>query len=278
MQSKLAVCEGYSNIFKELCIAAGLESEKVSGYAKGYGYIEKKSFTRTNHAWNVVKIDNQWRIFDVTWASGYGKNVDGKMVSISEFDEKWFDIEPKIAIFSHLPEDPKWQLISNTLTLKQFEKCPEITHLIFEYKKLGGNINKIYEDAYNGRLLKLINLKECAVSMDLFQIPYNLYLYGDSQVSFKIQSEKAIGFFLIEDNGAKQYFLKEKDTFSIDYIPKGKSLTVNVIVENNHGQYNDEILEYQIYYRGNKKVQNTNTKIFKPIERTGFYSGAHESL
>jgi len=51
LTTKLAVCEGYSNIFQELCVAAGLESEKISGYAKGYGLITLEiSLMKPNHA------------------------------------------------------------------------------------------------------------------------------------------------------------------------------------------------------------------------------------
>ena len=42
LESKAAVCEGYANLFKKMAEKAGLESEKISGYSKGYGYLPGK--------------------------------------------------------------------------------------------------------------------------------------------------------------------------------------------------------------------------------------------
>lgn len=50
------VCAGYSAAFKLLSEAAGLESIVVTGYLDG----------SLAHAWNKIKIDDEWRIVDVT--------------------------------------------------------------------------------------------------------------------------------------------------------------------------------------------------------------------
>ena len=66
--TRKAVCEGYSNILNALCNAVDIECEKVVGYSKGYGYKNGATFSETDHAWNVIKIDNTWKLFDATWA------------------------------------------------------------------------------------------------------------------------------------------------------------------------------------------------------------------
>ena len=128
--TKKAVCDGYSTLLYELCVEAGLEAEKVSGFAKGYGYTKDEEFKEPDHAWNIIKIENQWKLFDSTWASGYGMNVNGKMVSVDEFDPYWFDLNPKEFIYTHFPEDPKWQLLQDTLTMEKFKALPYIPRLI----------------------------------------------------------------------------------------------------------------------------------------------------
>ena len=47
-----------------------LEIETVTGYSKGYGYSPSKRFKDVDHAWNLIKIDGAWRMFDATWGEG----------------------------------------------------------------------------------------------------------------------------------------------------------------------------------------------------------------
>lgn len=57
-----SVCNGYAAAFYNLCSAAGLEANYISGtaFVQGEGNIP--------HAWNRVKLeDGQWRYYDVTW-------------------------------------------------------------------------------------------------------------------------------------------------------------------------------------------------------------------
>lgn len=126
--AKKAVCEGYSSLFKQLADLTGLTAEKITGYAKGYGYSAKKSFSRTNHAWNAVKIEGTWRLFDATWGAGY---VDGKKF-VRSFSDFWFDTPPELNIHTHLPEDEQWQLTEKPITLSEYVALPFIPSYTFE--------------------------------------------------------------------------------------------------------------------------------------------------
>lgn len=53
---KRAVCQGYAMAFTYLCQAAGIECVTVKGDTEFGG-----------HAWNMVKINNQWYHVDVCW-------------------------------------------------------------------------------------------------------------------------------------------------------------------------------------------------------------------
>ncbi|CAF4877111.1 unnamed protein product, partial [Rotaria socialis] len=86
---KRGVCDAYATIFKALCDGVQLECEKISGFAKGYDYIPKQStFTTANHAWNVIRLNSH----------------------------------------CHLPENPRWQLLSPTISMPQFTTLVE--HLV----------------------------------------------------------------------------------------------------------------------------------------------------
>lgn len=55
------VCEGYARAFKYLLDGLGIESTMVIG--KGIN----SSGQSENHAWNYVKLENNWYAVDCTW-------------------------------------------------------------------------------------------------------------------------------------------------------------------------------------------------------------------
>lgn len=56
-----AVCEGYSKAFAMLCSKAGIPCINIMGDANDEnGNVQ-------SHMWNMVKLDNDWYHFDVTW-------------------------------------------------------------------------------------------------------------------------------------------------------------------------------------------------------------------
>lgn len=58
---KKSVCAGYSRTFQYLCKKAGIDCIYVSGVAKG------SSGEEIGHAWNLVKINDQYYGVDTTW-------------------------------------------------------------------------------------------------------------------------------------------------------------------------------------------------------------------
>jgi len=122
LRSGIAACSGFSNLFGDLAKSAGLEACNVPGYGKGYGYLENKEINTPNHEWNVVRIDKKWHIFEATWGAGSVKNG----MYYPTLDYYWFDTPPEEFIFTHLPQDPVWQLITEPLLLIDFEKMPRL--------------------------------------------------------------------------------------------------------------------------------------------------------
>ena len=58
---KQCVCEGYAKAFKYLANSAGYECELMQGMATN------SSGESENHAWNCIKINDNWYEVDVTW-------------------------------------------------------------------------------------------------------------------------------------------------------------------------------------------------------------------
>jgi hypothetical protein len=119
LNSGRAVCEGYSQLFKQMCDYAAIPCEVLKGYSKGYGYTQGKKFLATDHAWNSVKINKNWYLLDATWGSGY---VTNDLKFVREYNNSFFLSNPESFILKHLPIDPMWQLLPSPITIKQFEQ------------------------------------------------------------------------------------------------------------------------------------------------------------
>jgi hypothetical protein len=117
LASRRSVCAGYSTLFADLGRRMGLAVEVIHGYAKGYGYGPGALFTGTNHDWNAVRIDGEWRLVDSTWGAGY---VGDDRRFVKEFTECFFLSPPEQFILSHLPADPQWQLLSAPWSMEKF--------------------------------------------------------------------------------------------------------------------------------------------------------------
>ena len=84
----LAVCEGYAGLFNALAVKAGLESMVITGHGMGFGQAPVPAGSSipgesSNHAWNVVKIDNgEWKLIDACWGAGH---IGGKGQPYTKF-------------------------------------------------------------------------------------------------------------------------------------------------------------------------------------------------
>jgi len=103
---------------------------KVSGYAKGYGYVPGKStFNQTDHAWNVIRLHNQWYFIDSTWGAGH---LDGYNLYQKKLNSHDFLTRPEHMIYDHFPEDSKWQLLSPIVSMQQFSDLPHVHSPFFD--------------------------------------------------------------------------------------------------------------------------------------------------
>ena len=121
LQTRSSVCDGYAGLFAELGTLAGLQVRKISGWAKGYGYKPGQTLeTKTNHAWNAVRLGGQWVLLDTTWGAGFVDRKSKKFVR--RFNEFHFLTHPAQFIYSRFPQDPKWQLLRKPVSKGVFEQ------------------------------------------------------------------------------------------------------------------------------------------------------------
>ena len=113
IQTRKAVCEGYSNLFKALCDRAGIRCEAV----EGIGQPQRNQYDL--HAWNAVMIEGEWKLLDATWSAG---GIDMKKnIFYKDFEDNFFLMPPFEFIKTHYPFDPAWQLLFHPLHRKDFE-------------------------------------------------------------------------------------------------------------------------------------------------------------
>lgn len=218
LDRKTAVCEGYSNLFLALADEMGLEAKKVSGYAKGYSHYRGQKFQQTNHAWNLVRLDDKWHIFDATWGSGFGSTYNDRMVSKKQFDPYWFDVDPYAAIFDHLPEKAEYQLIDTPIDLKTFAKWPDISDSFF---KLGFSPKDIFQKVSENPAHEFPVSYTCPATVRIIKAPDVLRLQRGKTYVFEIEAPVGQAMALICQRDWQE-LPKKEGVYKINYTPKVK--------------------------------------------------------
>ena len=165
-KERKAVCEGYSNLFKSMLDLCNIESVVISGYARND--IESIFLDESNHAWNSVKINNKWYLFDVTWA----RDTLNKKI-----DYFYFQTDPKIFILNHYPSDYYWSLLKTKYSLDNFMKFPVYTNLFHELNFTKSISKKGHFKAQNDTVT--IDIKpriECLVLTRLYDLDKNEWI------------------------------------------------------------------------------------------------------
>ncbi|WP_372751110.1 transglutaminase domain-containing protein [Labilibaculum sp.] len=129
LKKRKAVCEGFSNLFQFFCSYAGFDSYAISGYISKDRILQN----RATHSWNLVKINNNWYFFDLSWAYAILHHS-----GIRSKANEYFMLSPEEFIMSHFPIIPMWQFLENPISLAQFNAGDE------EIKKHLNNAPKTY--------------------------------------------------------------------------------------------------------------------------------------
>jgi hypothetical protein len=123
--SKYAVCQGYSDLFVELCSNVGIKAFIVGGYGKKNGVV-----SQVGHAWVAAIIDGAWYLFDPTWGAGYVNND----TFFKRLNDNFYKVLPAKFILDHMPFDPMFQLLSYPLTNREFiEGLPASGNSVFNF-------------------------------------------------------------------------------------------------------------------------------------------------
>jgi Transglutaminase-like superfamily len=114
LHRRMAVCEGYSNLFYELCKKSAITCAMIGGFSK-----QDNEISNVGHEWNAVKIKNDWKLLDATWSAGYLDSESKKFTK--KFNDTYFLKDPVEFLTDHYPSDVMWQLVTHPITKAEFK-------------------------------------------------------------------------------------------------------------------------------------------------------------
>ncbi|CAD5124780.1 DgyrCDS13043 [Dimorphilus gyrociliatus] len=135
----------YSTVFQRLCSLANLKCFICEGRIRTDTDSNRKNDDKyIKSRWNVVRIKDNWYLCNPQFACSHGVkydkawcliNDDGTLEEMEEkFDEKaeyktyynyndyYFLTNPEELIYTHLPDNPKFQLLARKVTFNEFEE------------------------------------------------------------------------------------------------------------------------------------------------------------
>lgn len=117
-ERRTAVCAGYAALLAAMAEVVDVEMVVVVGDGRdGDGFFDGRG-----HAWNAVALDGQWHLIDATWDAGY---VNGTTFT-KNYGAGYFLTPPEVFVGTHMPDDPKWQLLAEPLSSGDFLRQPHL--------------------------------------------------------------------------------------------------------------------------------------------------------
>ncbi|OED45232.1 hypothetical protein AB832_01435 [Flavobacteriaceae bacterium (ex Bugula neritina AB1)] len=174
-----AVCEGYSQLFKNICDHLGVICFVVSGKAKTQINDIGKRYS-IDHAWNIVEINFKKYLIDVTWGAGYYDTTLDKF--IKKPNKFYFGTEPAVFIQKHYPDLYENSLLKYTISKEEFSNWP-----LHYSTKESQSITQI--SPVNGILLRKNNTNQKIIfkyNQTIHSLKYNL---NNKQYDYKSEIE-----------------------------------------------------------------------------------------
>ncbi|KAK7101570.1 hypothetical protein V1264_019934 [Littorina saxatilis] len=152
----------YAALYQELAKAAGLKCEKIDGYAKvpdyrpGTPMSTNASNNPYKHSWNAVLLGGHYHFLD----AGFGA------LPCKFFVEHFFMTPPDEMRLSHFPKDKRWLLMTQSLSVHDFESTLKTWPTMFAFNIRPLNMKSVLR-SYDGRLSITVLLRNVAVTPQL---------------------------------------------------------------------------------------------------------------
>jgi hypothetical protein len=278
---KKAVCSGYSSLFIKMCQLAGIESIRIQGYSKGFGYSGTIG-NRPDHEWNAVSISGKWYLVDVTWDAGC---IDTRTY-IKKYSTEYLFLDPRPFLYSHLPEKDQFQYFAPVLTAADFTREAFIPGVFFKYGLSLPAEKPGYNNTTAGDFSFDISMKTAGVSVSS-QLATQSQRNIDSSsweerrasvVSLKFDVPDANNYqghvFARFNNAERIWERIEVNTFERDWLPRAEALLNDRKISEKEleyfraSYYEVEENRYYYYYEDQFDTPRNNAvlKILKLLE------------
>ena len=146
--TRKAVCQGFAELYKQMCDLAKIKCYIIQGYVKDFSY-QSGTKIEVNHAWNIVFVDDHAYFVDATLGTGYVHYEGDVLKYYKSINEE--EVLIRSASFSkqHLPADPRWQLSEHPVSFESFLNSSDDSELIGDTSVRYSYIDSIlvYENA-----------------------------------------------------------------------------------------------------------------------------------
>jgi len=112
LRTRKGICENYAGIFVDICNKAGIKAYEVDGFTRQNGFTDY-----IPHAWCAALVNNEWKLYDPTWGSGYVNNKK----FYKKLNNFYYQTAPANLIKSHMPFDYMWELLPYPVSATDFQ-------------------------------------------------------------------------------------------------------------------------------------------------------------
>lgn len=234
---KRGVCQAYCELFYRLGETLGLNTTIIPGRTKDpNGKIET-----TKHAWLYVEVDEGGILIDPTWGAG---SIKDNVFKRSDNDMSWFQIDPHWLIFTHYPDEKRYQFLEKAIDWNTFVRLPALYPSSGEY---GWSGEKVLSQMLEGNLKSLPKIYEqYSHNVELTDIPMQETLRPGQLYTFTLR-KKTSNNIVLEHDGEfidETKWEKNDDYYTLKYMPVSSG-TLNLAIADTEKSFNVVVL-YQV--------------------------------
>ena len=253
IRNRKGVCQAYCELYYRLCEAVGVKCTIISGKCKNniYGIISDGG-----HAWICAEVEEGNILIDPTWGAG---SLKGRTFSFRKDHSVYFQVDPYKFIFTHFPNDKKFQLLDNPIDYNTFASLPPMP---IECLYLNLNAKDIFFKSLKKEIksFPLFYSIEKEQALQLIKFPMQEVLNPATTYRFEVKNPNNIKFSIFVNGKCFDDYLWQKsgNTYWIDIMSEGGdelSISTKYKGENSYST----LVSYQVSQPTQSEIQYINT-------------------
>ncbi|KAG9245439.1 hypothetical protein BJ878DRAFT_501490 [Calycina marina] len=245
IQMKRGCAEEVAVLMLEMCAAVGIQAEIIRGYLKTPGEQPEMGMLmpRSNHWWNAVLVEGQWRMIDCSLSAPSNplRGLYSNEVSTKTADSWYFLARPMEFCWSHVPEQHHQQHL-----------CPPIAHEIL--LSLPGACPQYFKEGlqmldYDTSLIRIEDLEQVHVR---FTVPADIECFAEVEA-------RAFEHDVDGDVFESGDLVKKRALAQAEWIGGQKRYTVKAVLPGDEGNATLKI------YAGKRGLMHSIREIIHPL-------------